>query len=177
MWQDPYMTKLMSRNLNCHVASDQISPASLIYKIIGIYPAASARRHVVITPSYKNDTLQWRHNDHDCVSNHQPDGCLLNRLSRPRSKETSKLRVTGLCVGNSPGTGKFPAHMASYAENVSIWWRHHDTKCRVSYITEVMVSHIHVHVMIHWICVIKNDMEKCHIKTKWDTSCEGIIHP
>ena len=26
-----------------------------------------------------------------------------------RSKKTSKLRVTGLCVGNSPGTGEFPA--------------------------------------------------------------------
>ena len=37
----------------------------------------------------------------------------------------SKLRVTGLCVGNSPGTGEFPAQMASNAENVSIWWRHH----------------------------------------------------
>ena len=23
------------------------------------------------------------------------------------------------------GTGEFPAQMASYAENVSIWWRHH----------------------------------------------------
>ena len=26
----------------------------------------------------------------------------------------------------SPGTGEFPAQMASYAENVSIWWRHHE---------------------------------------------------
>ena len=69
--------------------------------------------------------LRWRHNDHDGVSNHQPHGCLLNRLFRRRSKKTSKLRVTGLCVGNSPGTGEFPAQMASYAENVSIWWRHH----------------------------------------------------
>ena len=42
-----------------------------------------------------------------------------------RSKKTSKLRVTGLCAGNSPGTGEFPAQMASYAKNVSIWWRHH----------------------------------------------------
>ena len=42
-----------------------------------------------------------------------------------RSKKTSKLRVAGLCVGNSPGTGEFPAQMASNAENVSIWWRHH----------------------------------------------------
>ena len=47
-------------------------------------------------------TLHWRHNDHDGVSNHQPHGCLLNRLFRRRSKKTSKLRATGLCVGNSP---------------------------------------------------------------------------
>ena len=44
---------------------------------------------------------------------------------RVQIKETSKLRVTGLCAGNSPGTGEFPAQMASNAENVSIWWRHH----------------------------------------------------
>ena len=40
-------------------------------------------------------------------------------------KKTSKLSVTGLCAGNSPTTGEFPAQMASNAENVSIWWRHH----------------------------------------------------
>ena len=70
-------------------------------------------------------SLRWRHNGRDSVSNHQPHDCLLNRLFRRRSKKTSKLRVTGLCVGNSPGTGEFPAQMASKAENVSIWWRHH----------------------------------------------------
>ena len=69
--------------------------------------------------------LQWRHNGHDSVSNHQPHDCLLNRLFRHRSKKTSKLRVTGICAGNSPGTGEFPAQMASNAENGSIWWRHH----------------------------------------------------
>ena len=58
---------------------------------------------------YDKATLHWRHNDHSGVSNHQPHGCLLNRLFRRRSKETSKL----------------PAQRASYAENASIWWRHH----------------------------------------------------
>ena len=71
-------------------------------------------------------TLQWCHNERDSVSNYQPHECLLNRLFRRRSKKTSKLRVTGLYAGNSPGTGEFPAQMASDAENVSIWWRHHD---------------------------------------------------
>ena len=40
-------------------------------------------------------------------------------------KETSKLRVTGLCERNSPVTGEFLTQRASNAENVSIWWRHH----------------------------------------------------
>ena len=70
-------------------------------------------------------SLQWRHNGCDSVSNHQPHYCLLNRLFRRKSKKTSKLCVTGLCAGNSPGTGEFPAEMASYAEDVSIWRRHH----------------------------------------------------
>ena len=45
--------------------------------------------------------LQWCHNEHDGVSNHQPHDYLLNRLCGRRSK-TLKLRVTGLCAGNSP---------------------------------------------------------------------------
>ena len=52
--------------------------------------------------------LHWRHNDHDAVTNLQPHGCLLNRLFRRRSKKTSKLRVTGPCVGNSPGPVNSP---------------------------------------------------------------------
>ena len=43
--------------------------------------------------------LQWRHNERDGVSNHQPGDCLLNRLFGLRSKITSKLRVTGLWWG------------------------------------------------------------------------------
>ena len=70
-------------------------------------------------------SLQWRHDERDGDSNHQPHDCLLNRLFRRRSKKTPKLGVTGRCAGNSPVTGEFPAQMASDAENVSIWWRHH----------------------------------------------------
>ena len=70
-------------------------------------------------------SLQWRHNERGSVSNHQRLHCLLNCRFRRRSKKTSKLRVTGLCAGNSPVTGEFPAQKASNAENVSIWWRNH----------------------------------------------------
>ena len=78
------------------------------------------------------NTLHWRHNDHDSVTNHQPHHCLLSRLFGCRSKKTSKLRVTGSCAGNSPGTGEFPVKMASNAENVSILWRHHGFLLSVS---------------------------------------------
>ena len=70
--------------------------------------------------------LQRRHNERDDVSTHQPHECLLNCLFRRTSKKTSKLRVTGLCKGNSPLTGECPSQRASDAENVFIWWRHHD---------------------------------------------------
>ena len=71
-------------------------------------------------------TLRWRHNGHGGVSNQQRLHCLLNCWFRRRSKKTSKFRVTGLCEGNSPVTGEFPAQKACNAENVSIWWRHHE---------------------------------------------------
>ena len=72
-----------------------------------------------------NKPSQWRHNVYDGVSSHQPYDCLLNHLLKTQITETSQLRVNGLCVGNSPGTGEFPTQMASNAENVTIWWRHH----------------------------------------------------
>ena len=84
-----------------------------------------------------DDTLHWRHNGHDGVSNHQPHNCFLNRLFRRRSKKTSKLSITRLCAGNSPMTGEFPTQRASNAENVSIWWCHHlSNTCRKDWITQ-----------------------------------------
>ena len=78
---------------------------------ISHFAVRSNRPHGYIT------SLQWRHNGHDGVTNHQPHHCLLNRLFGHRSKKTSKIHV--------PGTGEFPAQMASNTENVSIWWCHH----------------------------------------------------
>ena len=63
---------------------------------------------VEVNPCKSGSTLRWRHNDSDGVSNHQPHDCLLNHLFRRRSKKTSKLRVTGLCAGNSPGPVNSP---------------------------------------------------------------------
>ena len=86
-----------------------------------LYPVAIRFFKIFIWPI----SLRWRHNGRDGGVNHHPHDCLLNRLFMRRSKKTSKLRLTGLCEGNSPVTGEFPAQRASNAENFSIRWRHH----------------------------------------------------
>ena len=42
-----------------------------------------------------------------------------------RSKKTSEFRATSLSAGNSVVTCEIPRKMASNAENLFIWWRHH----------------------------------------------------
>ena len=80
----------------------------LDYRLLTVYEFRNLRiRHY---------PLQWRHNERDGVSNHQPHDCLLNRLFRRKSKKASKLRVTGICAGTSPVTDYFPALTASNAE-------------------------------------------------------------
>ena len=76
-------------------------------------------------------TLQWRHNGRDSVSNHESHDFLLNRYSDADQRKHQSSTSLAF-VGKSPGTGEFPAQMASYAENVSIWWRHHDTAAKRS---------------------------------------------
>ena len=71
-------------------------------------------------------TIQWRHNEHDDVSNHRRLDCLLNRLFRRRSTKTSKLPVTGPFEGNPPVAGGFPSQRTRNVGNVSSWWVHHD---------------------------------------------------
>ena len=60
------------------------------------------RRGARLSSAPRLTTLHWHHNGRDGISNHQPQDCLHKHLLRRRSKKTSKLRVTGLCVGNSP---------------------------------------------------------------------------
>ena len=107
-----------------HIHSDDQFDRNLCFhlQILGFTTCSAQGKWVI--------SLHWRHNDHDGVSNHQPHGCLLNRLFRRRSKKTSKLRVTGPLCGEFTGTGEFPAQRASYTENVSIWWRHHVAEVR-----------------------------------------------
>ena len=69
-----------------------------------------------LTHRNSNMSLEWLHNGRDDVTDLQPNHCLLNRLFRRRSTKSSKLRITGLCVGNLPVTGEFPAQLTSNAK-------------------------------------------------------------
>ena len=66
--------------------------------------------------------------------------------SRRRSKKTSKLHVTCLCDGSSPGTGEFLAPGGSNAENVSIWW----SLCRDDLKQKGDSNpYIYIHIIVH----------------------------
>ena len=76
-----------------------------------------------------------------------PGSRLFTCLFRRRSRKTSKLRVTGLCAGNSSVTGEFPAQMASNAENGSIWWRHNEGG------QNAMQIHASFYVFFYQLCI------------------------
>ena len=67
------------------------------------------------------ESLQWCHNGLDGVSNHQPHHCLLSRLFGRWSKKTSKLHVTGLCVGNSPHKWPVTRKMFPFDDVIMGW--------------------------------------------------------
>ena len=92
--------------------------------------------------------MQWHHQPHDC---------LLSLLFRRKSKETSKIRVTGLCAGNSTVTNEFPAQRASNAENVSIWWHHH---INVSFNVDTFVSWECAEIKDGYFCWVSSDFAR-----------------
>ena len=99
---------VINENLDFYVVTFKRFNQHILLKIglqiqWGYFPQLLSSYSQIITNSFL-----WRHNVHDGVSNHQPHGCLLTRLFKRRSKKTSKLRVTGLCVWNSPGPVNSP---------------------------------------------------------------------
>ena len=66
------------------------------------------RKVITVHSWYLAVTVWWCHKGRDGISNHQPHDGFLNRLFGRRSMLTSKLRVTGLCAGNSPEIGDSP---------------------------------------------------------------------
>ena len=87
-----------------------ISSLSVQMPIITTSLFMACGRHICesIYQTMRTFPWQWRHNGREGVSNHRRFYCLLKCLFRHRSKKTSKLRVNGLCEGNSPVTVNSP---------------------------------------------------------------------
>ena len=69
------------------------------------------------------------------------------------------LRHWPLC-GESPVTGEFPAQMASNAENISIWWPHHDTKWNTSVIVHTQSITQRTYVMVTSLYCVKTTSQR-----------------
>ena len=108
-------------------------------------------------------TLQWRHNGRDGFVNHQPHDCLLNRLFRHRSKKISKLRVTGLCEGNSPGPVNSPHKGPVTQKMFSIWLRHHGSR----------YSHTLRYIITYFSANVYTLIRQCHSKWPMDSVFRG----
>ena len=119
------MTRPHLKSFTCQYRNRSNHKASPIWSVED-YVIVAARLQIwlhlkiqlitVIMWSICAETQQEGRPRHYCdISNHQAHDCLLNRFRR-RRKKTSKLRVTGLCAGNSPVTFEFSAQRASYAE-------------------------------------------------------------
>ena len=84
-----------------------------------------------VTPLFNTLTkLQWRHNEHDGVSNHQPHDCLFNRLLKAHPKEDIKAprhwTLWGELTGDRwRGIHRWPVNSPHKRASNADWWRHH----------------------------------------------------
>ena len=94
-------------------ASYGVSFVRILKKIYRVITAQHCNHHMFIL---------WPHNERDGVSNHWHPDHLLNHLVRRGSKQTSKLRITGLCEGNPLVTGGFPVtqKMSSFDDVIMV---------------------------------------------------------
>ena len=121
---------------------------------------------------------KWCHIECNGVSNHLHLDCLLNHLFRSRPKKTSKLCITGLCEENALVAGEFPIQRVSNAENVSIWWCHHEKMY-----LKMSTSDMTLVRGIYWFKLCNNNKLFCHISSftiiyswfAWFLSCKLTI--
>ena len=88
-----------------------------------------------------NSLQLWRHNERDCVSNHQPHDCLLNRLRKHQSS-ASLAFVRGIhrCPVNSPHKGPVTRKVLPFDDVIM--------SCSSPYEIPIACANIH-HLGIH----------------------------
>ena len=131
----------------------------------------------------------WYFPDRNCLHLHYSDVIMSTMASRlfaqafvqVQVNKTSKLRVTGLCGGNSLVTGGFPSQRASNTGNASIWWRHHVVSSVItgfsngpSKKTRRWPRSINDATLRHWLCNNEESRKPLYIPwTQWNST--GLI--
>ena len=110
-----------------------LSEALMIYRDRLLSPMLQRHAFMCNSPDYAQfipirkrlitETVQWRHKERDGVSkHHQRLHCLRNCWFRCIPKKKNQRSASLASV-----TGEFPVQKATSAENVYIWWHHHDS--------------------------------------------------
>ena len=81
--------------------------------------------HVLINYTLSCESLQWRHNGHGGVPNHQPHHCLLVPLFRGGSERHQSSALLTFVRGIYRWPVNLPHKGQVTRNHVSIWWRHH----------------------------------------------------
>ena len=132
-WRQSFFVKTDNENTSSYSLQHQRSYSGPGHQSVGITSEKIHKNRKILLEL----PCLFRNNFQVCLVSHYGDvimGAIASQITsltlftqpfiQTQIKEI-KLRVTGLCAGNSPGTCEFPAQMANNAENVSIWWRHH----------------------------------------------------
>ena len=83
-----------------------------------------------IRRAWPANSLQWRHNGRDGVSNYQSHDCLLNRLFKAQKKKNQSSASLAFVRGihrwplNSPHKGPIARKMFPFDDVIMSWWRH-----------------------------------------------------
>ena len=78
-----------------------------------------------------------------------------------------------------PVTGEFPAQMVSYAENISIWWRHHEwtnasATCRLQ--AQVLNEWLYEHLLSNPLYIIfKTAINTCWVKSNCNVLTNSLL--
>ena len=151
---------------NCvlHIVWRQGCDAAVPWDLYVIYMAKAHKAFIVLPQTSSNtDTLHYDVIIGTMAS--QITSLMINLL-----KENIKPPRHWLWAGKSPGTGEFPAQMASYAENVSIWWRHHATTLKGRDISHNVTGNVYQ----WWMVMCRHTFGIININRKMAKSCSTI---
>ena len=147
--------------MGCNYLSLPLISPQIIADLLSVYiylqftiSSVIGNKHIFKIATQMARTLRWRSIRHGGVSNRQPHLTIVYSTVYSGADQRKHQSSASLAFvrGNSPGTGEFPAQMASNAENISIWWRHHGSMTWSTHVVILCTFHVLVYacVLLVW---------------------------